>query len=106
MKISRLYLALFVVAAFCFSACGDENTEGTDNAASDSTMTMEAAPSMEAQIGPVTELELGAYDAVLAATGEAAFTAKCTACHNLDTKVLAQLLAAYWIVVHLFTSST
>jgi cytochrome c len=92
MKISRLYLALFVVAAFGFSACGDENTEGTDNAASDSTMTMEAAPSMEAQIGPVTELELGAYDAVLAATGEAAFTAKCTACHNLDTKVIGPAL--------------
>ena len=91
MKLARLFLALFVIAAFGFSACGGENAEGTDTATPE-TSAENAGLSMEAQIGPVTALELGAYDAVLAATGEAAFSAKCTACHGLEAKIIGPAL--------------
>jgi len=93
MQIARLYLVLFVLIGLGISACGGENTENTESAAIDSTMTMASDVSMEAQIGPVTELELGAYDAALAATGQAAFGAKCSACHAMDTKVIGPALA-------------
>lgn len=92
MKIARLYLVLLILVGFGISACGGESTENTDSATTDTAAT-ESTLSMEAQIGPITALELGAYDAALAATGEAAFKAKCTACHAVDTKVIGPALA-------------
>lgn len=92
MQIARLYLVLFVLIGFGISACGGGNTETTDATTTDSTVESTSEVSMEAQIGPVTELELGAYDAALAAEGAAAFGTKCTACHTLETKVIGPAL--------------
>lgn len=96
MQKANIFVILFTAAALGLAACGGgESSNETATPAAEE----EAAPevevvevSAEAQIGPVTELELGAYDAALAATGEAAFTAKCTACHTLEAKVIGPAL--------------
>lgn len=96
MQKANIFVILFTAAALGLAACGGgESSNETAAPAAEE----EAAPevevvevSAEAQIGPVTELELGAYDAVLAATGEAAFTAKCTACHTMEEKVIGPAL--------------
>ncbi len=91
MQKANIFVLLFTAAAIGLSACGggDAAPEAAAPAAEEPAA---AELSAEAQIGPVTELELGAYDAALAATGEAAFGAKCTACHQLEAKVIGPAL--------------
>ena len=91
MQIARLYIILLLLAGFGLSACGVEKSDDTDAAAE--TAATDDGLSLEAQIGPITALELAAYDAVLAAEGGAAFGAKCTACHSLEAKVIGPALA-------------
>ena len=92
MQNARYLVLLLIFAGFGLTACG-----GGEEAGSDAAATEEAAPaasdvSIEAQIGPITELELGAYDAALASEGEAAFAAKCSTCHRMDSKVIGPAL--------------
>ncbi len=93
MQIVRLYAILLIFVGFGISACGGESSENAESTKVESEEATETELSLEAQIGPITQLELAAYDAVLAAKGEAAFTAKCTACHAVDTKVIGPALA-------------
>lgn len=44
-------------------------------------------------VGPITSLELGALDPVLAAKGEKAFSGTCAACHKLDQRYVGPSLA-------------
>ena len=47
---------------------------------------------LEQGIGPIRDLELGPLDAELAATGEQAFTLKCSACHKIEERYVAPML--------------
>ena len=76
--------SVFFIALICtaLAACGGSSSETSSQAPADSDL------SLEAQIGPVTSVELGEIDQDLVSTGEGVFTMKCTACHGLDTKVI------------------
>ena len=88
------------------TACGsgdDAASSGTsDGSATPATSTSGAAASsgsgeltqieLEQGIGPVRDLELGAVDPALAATGETAFTTKCSACHRLEDRYVGPRL--------------
>ncbi len=75
--------AIFALA-LVFAACGggatDDQSAGAVSADSDL--------SIEAQIGPITFVELGDIDLDLVAAGKKAFTLRCTACHQLDRQVI------------------
>jgi len=93
MQKANIFVLLFTAAAIGLSACGGGGGDAApETAAPEAAEPAAVEVSAEAQIGPVTELELGAYDAALAATGEAAFGAKCTACHQLQAKVIGPAL--------------
>jgi len=92
MQKANIFVLLFTAAALGLSACGGGDAPAEPAAPAAEEEAMAAEVSAEAQIGPVTELELGAYDAALAATGEASFGAKCTACHQLEAKVIGPAL--------------
>ncbi len=67
-----------------------------DPAAADSSKSKEnKPPSAETQdkgIGPIKEVKLGPIDEKLVAQGEKLFAAKCTVCHQLDTKKIGPTL--------------
>lgn len=93
MQNARILVMLLVFVGFGLTACGGgESADNSTDAGAETATSSESDISIEAQIGPVTELELGAYDAALAAEGEAAFGAKCSACHRMDTKVIGPAL--------------
>ncbi len=73
-----------VVLALAFAACGG----GATGQHSSSAVSADSDLSIEAQIGPVTFVELADIDPDLLAAGEKAFTLRCAACHRLDNVVV------------------
>ena len=92
MQNARYLVILLLFAGFGLTACGGGEEAGYEAAATEEAAPVASDLSIEAQIGPITELELGAYDAALAAEGEVAFGAKCSACHRMDSKVIGPAL--------------
>ena len=78
-----LYTAIFALT-LAFAACGG----GATGEQSTSAVSAESDLSVEAQIGPITSVELGDIDPDLVAAGEKAFTLRCTACHQLENTVI------------------
>lgn len=82
--------AICLVIGLAVAGCGDGDAEPSgDRAADPSGLTGEQ---LENGIGPVTELELGAFDAALAAQGEEIFVLKCSACHKPDERYVGPAL--------------
>jgi len=106
LKTSTIFKFMVAGSIVIFTACGGgEGAETHDpvshagDAATETpaeTTQEEAAATEEYAmgIGPVTErMELGAIDDALATTGEEVFTAKCTACHKMDARVVGPQLS-------------
>jgi cytochrome c len=75
-------------------ACGgnDQDQSGTDDPAEDGTVELSAFE-IEHGIGPITDVvELGEFDPAMAATGEAVFIAKCSACHKTAERYVGPAL--------------
>jgi mono/diheme cytochrome c family protein len=81
-------------AVLLLSACGGEPESSPRPLAAGASA---AAPAgepltqveLEQGIGPIRDLELAALDQELAATGEEAFTLKCSACHKIEERYVA-----------------
>lgn len=85
-------LALAACAGLVLAGCGGgEPSNGGADAEPEGSGELSAVE-LEQGIGPVRDLELGPVDPGLAATGEAAFQAKCSSCHRLDTRLVAPVL--------------
>ncbi len=80
---SSVHLAI-LTAMICavISACGGSGSKTPNEAPADPDLPLEA------QIGPVTSVELGEINPDMVSAGEGVFTLRCTACHRLDIKVI------------------
>jgi cytochrome c len=81
------------------AGCGGEAPPETPRVeAGASAVAATAAPltpvELEQGIGPIRDLRLGALDPELAATGEEAFTLKCSACHKIEERYVAPPLGS------------
>jgi len=79
---------MLIALAIVISACGGSSS---DQPEVDATTGLTAAQ-MEKGIGPVSQLDLGDIDPQLVATGEAAFTMKCSACHKMSERYVGPAL--------------
>ena len=84
--------ALFAVF---FAQCGGNSPYPENNAGESKTAeqniqenTEPADPMKNKGIGPVTSLELVPLDQAMAAAGKELYDLKCTACHNIKTKLI------------------
>lgn len=90
----RSVVLVFLVASA--AACGggeDPPGEGASAGTAVVAGTDITADELEFGIGPIRDLELGDLDPALAASGEEAFTLKCSACHRLDERYIGPALA-------------
>lgn len=78
-----LILVTVFLTSIALSACGGQ--EASETPAPDPT---DSDLSLEAQIGPITHVELGEIDPDMVAAGEKAFTLRCTACHQMEASVV------------------
>ena len=67
------------------AACGGGSSS---EPAETSAVSADSDLSIEAQIGPITSVELGEIDPGLIEQGEASFKLRCTACHQMETRVV------------------
>lgn len=84
-------LALSLALPALASCGGAEGDGASGEAASGAAATTAASEGLtpeqlEKGVGPITNLELGALDPELAATGEETFIIKCSACHKMDER--------------------
>ena len=91
MHITDLPIAL-VLAVFVATGCGGEAETPEDARAEAAPAGGLTAEQLENGIGPVSELELDALDAALAARGQEVFTLKCSACHKPDERYVGPAL--------------
>lgn len=94
---SKLKSITAVLTLGVFAACGGSDAPASSNdQPAVATATPASAPltdiEMEQGIGPIRDLQLGPLDAELAATGETAFTIKCSACHKIEERYVAPML--------------
>jgi len=85
----RLIPTVFFATALLMAGCGGGGDASTEDATQEAPAAEEPAVSEDAalamEIGPISEpLDLGAYDAALAAEGQTAFETRCVACHRMD----------------------
>lgn len=86
-------LALALAAGGCGGKDDDDDKESPEHEAEEAASGGLSAFELEHGIGPVKEpIELGAIDAAMAATGQAVYEAKCTACHKMDTLYIGPAL--------------
>ena len=95
MHIAR-YPAALLTAALVGCGGADAPPPSADAPASGGAGAVSTEPltavELEQGIGPIRDLELGPVDAELAATGEQAFTLKCSACHKIEERYVAPML--------------
>jgi cytochrome c len=88
--------ALIAATALLWACGGGEPSTDSTATAEAATPTAEAAPltdvELEQGIGPIRDLTLGPIDAELAASGQEAFTLKCSACHKIEERYVAPKL--------------
>lgn len=88
---THLPIAL-VLAVFVATGCGGEAETAEDARAEAAAAGGLTAEQLENGIGPVSDLELDALDAALAARGQEVFTLKCSACHKPDERYVGPAL--------------
>lgn len=87
--------ATAIATALLVSACGggEPDSAPPQSAAASAAQPAAGAPLTEVEleqgIGPIRDLALGELDPALAATGEEAFTLKCSACHKIEERYVA-----------------
>lgn len=88
--------AICAISGMLMFSCGN-NSENKPEAPAEHKPSSMLAPKTEASpfgVGPIkTEIEVGAIDNNLAATGEEIFTTNCTACHKMDKRHVGPALA-------------
>lgn len=83
---------LMLAGALAVTACQKKESPSGGNAAADKpAAAKEEGPSKG--VGPISQVALGALDAVLAAQGEKTFSGTCSACHKLDARYVGPALA-------------
>ena len=91
----HLRAGLAIATALVVTACGGTETESAPPADGGGQAAAPAAGApltqveLEQGIGPIRDMQLGALDPELAATGEEAFTLKCSACHKIEERYVA-----------------
>ncbi len=91
----KFRLIIMFVLVLALSACGDKKPESSASQPSTADSPKEAAdtdPMKNKGIGPISSVSLGEIDADLAATGEAEFKVKCTACHKISKRHIGPAL--------------
>ena len=84
-----------LATALLVSACGGGEPESAPQQSASAAAAGPAAGApltaveLEQGIGPIRDMELGPIDAELVATGEEAFTLKCSACHKIEERYVA-----------------
>ncbi len=93
-------LKYFFVGAIAFSliGCGSSATDSEESKEDNSSAAVEvetaaAEPTVNKGIGPIESLELVEIDSAMTSEGEDIFSAMCTACHSIDTKMIGPALA-------------
>jgi len=82
MTIKRFqYLLLLVCIGIFIANCGDGKEEVEDDIP-------DVDPMTNLGIGPVKAIEFGELDQAMADEGKKLYDAKCTACHNIKTKMI------------------
>ena len=83
-----------LATALLVGACGGGEPESAPAQSSSAAAAPAAgapltAIELEQGIGPIRDMTLGPIDAALVATGEEAFTLKCSACHKIEERYVA-----------------
>ena len=84
-----------LATALLLGACGGGEPESAPRESASAAAAAPAAGApltaveLEQGIGPIRDMELGPIDAELVATGEEAFTLKCSACHKIEERYVA-----------------
>jgi len=92
----KLKLILIMVFALSLASCGgdkpkNESPVGAPVQEAEVTSAI-SDPMSNKGIGPISSVTLGEIDQTLVAQGEAAFKAKCTACHKISKKFVGPAL--------------
>jgi mono/diheme cytochrome c family protein len=94
-KFSKLLTIGLISLGIFFTGCSKEDKENTEKT-SESAQSQSSAPVEAADdgkgIGPIKTVTIGAIDPKLVADGKKVFEAKCTACHNIETKKVGPAL--------------
>lgn len=92
----KLKLILIMVFALSLASCGGDkpkNESPVGAPVQEAEVTSEVSDPMSNKgIGPISSVTLGEIDQTLVAQGEAAFKAKCTACHKISKKFVGPAL--------------
>ena len=91
----KLKLIMMFVLVLAWSACGDKKSEGvTPDTSVEKTpeAPVSSDPMANKGIGPISSVTLADIDTDLAATGEAEFKVKCTACHKISKRHIGPAL--------------
>lgn len=91
----KFTIILVLVCAALMYSCGGEkgNKENAEKQATPAEQPAAASDPMQNKgIGPISSVTLGEIDTALVTEGEAAFKAKCTACHKISKKFVGPAL--------------
>ncbi|WMJ73668.1 cytochrome c [Cytophagaceae bacterium ABcell3] len=98
-KISKVINASLVFAMVSFFSCSGDDKPASDsgskksNTAESTSSTNANPPGSDKGVGPISSVELSdELDADLIAKGESIFNSDCSACHQMDTKVVGPAL--------------
>lgn len=88
-----MFSALAILAGGSFAGCNrNANHEEEGTSAGATAEEVLANPKSDKGIGPIKSVKLAAIDPAMAEAGKAVFTAKCSACHKLETKYVGPAL--------------
>jgi cytochrome c len=87
-KITAALLTVTIALA-CAGDAPDQEAAPAQTSAAPSAGEPLTAVELEQGIGPIRDLSLAPVDPELAATGEQAFTLKCSACHKIEERYVA-----------------
>ena len=92
MKLRKLIFGMVLTGLLL--GCGGEkkNESSKQPASAEPQQEVAADPKTDKGVGPITSISLGKIDPVLAETGKALFTNKCTACHKIEKRFVGPAL--------------